>query len=85
MSRASSSSASCIQLAGTIHTAHLSAPVAVLVDSGADDNFIHRDFALKHNLATYELSTPKEVLAIDGKILELVTHRTQPVNFWNCL
>lgn len=55
-------------------------PVQVLVDSGADDNFMDSNFVESNDIPTYKLSSPKEVLAIDGKLLELVTHKTEPLN-----
>lgn len=79
MSRVSSSSSSRILLQGSIRTAQHTLPVEVLVDSGADDNFIHRDFVDKFRLPVNKVATPKTVLAIDGKLLEIVTHRTDPV------
>ncbi len=32
-----------------------------------------------HDIPTYELSSPKEVHAVDGKLLERVTHKTEPL------
>ncbi len=51
VSRISTSSASRIQVTGTIHAPHYALPVQVLVDSGADDNFIDSDFVKRHKLA----------------------------------
>ncbi len=79
MSRISTSSTSRIQVTGTIHAPHHALPVQVLVDSGADDNFIDSDFVKRHNLAVYELALPKEIHAIDGTLLETVTHKTEPL------
>ena len=62
-----------------IHGLKHSVPVQVLVDSGADDNFIDSNFVKSHDIPTYELSSPKEVHAVDGKLLELVTHKTEPL------
>lgn len=44
MSRISLSPASWIQVPGMIHVPQCTLPVEVLVDSGADDNFIDTDF-----------------------------------------
>lgn len=54
-------------------------PVQVLVDSGADDNFIDIDFVKTNNSPMCRLSSPKEVVAIDGRLLVMVTHKTAPV------
>lgn len=51
-------------------------PIPVLVDSGADNNFIEQILVTQSNIPTQELAEPKEVLAIDGKLLIWVTHRT---------
>ena len=54
-------------------------PVQVLIDSGADDNFIDVDLVRQHDLPVFELDEPKKVLGIDGKLLVHVTHKTQPI------
>lgn len=47
------------------------------MDLSADDNFIDRNFVKTHDLPILELPSPKEVHAADGKLLELVTHKTE--------
>ncbi len=79
MSLISSSSSSRIQVQGMIHGLEHSVPVQVLVDSGADDNFIDGNFVTTHGIPTYKLSSPKEVHAVDGKLLEQITHKTEPL------
>lgn len=76
MSRISLSSASWIQVPGMIQR---TLPVEVLVNSGANDNFVDTDFVKSHELPIYKLSVPEEVHAIDGTLLEVVTHRTEPL------
>lgn len=60
-----------------IHGPQQSLPVQVLVDLGADDNFIVIDFVKTHNIPVYKITSPNEVHAIDGKLLESVTHKTE--------
>ena len=69
-----------IQLKGTVSWSQVSLPLQVLVDSGADDNFIDSDFVLQSDLPTEPLPEPKDVFALDGKLLVRVTHRTAPVS-----
>ena len=80
MSHISSSPTARIQVSSMIHGSEHSVPVQVLVDSGADDNFIDRNFVKTNNIPIYELSSPKRVHAVDGKLIELVTHKTEPLN-----
>lgn len=47
------------------------------MDCGADDNFIDTNLAEHFGLPLIKLKTPKEVSAIDGTLLEVVTHQTQ--------
>ncbi len=79
MSQISSSTSSRIQVAVMIHRPQRSLPVTVLVNSGADDNFIDANFFKSNSLPLHKLTSPKEVLAIDSKLLEMVTHRTDPL------
>lgn len=79
MSQTSTSSAFCILVTCTIYASQHSLPVQVLVDTGTDDNFIDSDFVSKHNLSVYKIVSPKEVHAIDGTLLETVTHKTEPL------
>lgn len=52
--------------------------VQVLIDSGEDDNFIDCSF-VKTNMPTCRLLTPKEVQAVDGKLLEVLAYKTEPL------
>lgn len=63
-----------------IHWTQQTLPVDVLIDSGADDNFIDIDLVQKHNLPVYQLDQPKRILAIDGRPIGSVSHKTQPIN-----
>ena len=55
-----------IQAQGMLRWSHDSLPIQVLIDSGADDNFIDDELAGQANIPTVALSKPKEVLAIEG-------------------
>lgn len=57
------SSSSRIQLSGMIH-----GPLHTV--SGADDNFIDSNLVKTHNISTHALPSPREVLAIDGNLIE---------------
>lgn len=54
-------------------------PPQVLVDSGADDNFIDSELCTQANLSTEALPVPKKVFALNGQLLALVTHHTAPL------
>ena len=65
---------------GTVSWSQVSLPLSVLVDSGADDNFTDSDFIIQSNIPSEPLPQPKEVFALDGRLLARVTHRTVPVS-----
>ena len=65
-----------IQIPGMLQDTY---PLQVLVDSGADDNFIDSGIISKLSIPTVELANSKEVLALDGRLLAEVTHRTAPI------
>ena len=67
-------------LKGTVSWSQVSLPLSVLVNSGADDNFIDSDFITQSNLPSEPLPRPKNVFALDGRLLARVTHRTVPVS-----
>lgn len=48
-----------------------------LVDSGTDDSFIDESLVRRAGLPIVSLAEPKEVLALDGRPLVRVTHRTE--------
>ena len=57
-----------------------SLPLKVLVDSGADDNFIVSDLCSQANLPTETLPEPRSVFGLNGQVLACVTHRTAPLS-----
>lgn len=67
-------------LKGTISWTPSTLPISILVDSGADDNFIESDFAAQSGIPSQLLPHPKRVFALDGRMLAHVTHRTIPVS-----
>ncbi|KAJ8348263.1 hypothetical protein SKAU_G00268520 [Synaphobranchus kaupii] len=54
--------------------------VSVLVDSGADGNFIYADLVSQLHLPSVPLQTPLEALAITGVPLSRITHVTPTVS-----
>lgn len=73
-------SARRIELKGSVSNLKNNYPLNALVDSGADDNFIDSKFVSQYNIPTETLPAPKNVYALDGKLLASVTHRTAPVS-----
>ena len=65
---------------GTISWDLISRPLSILVDSGADDNFIDSSLATQVHIPCQLLPHPKEVFALDGRLLAQVTHRTVPIS-----
>lgn len=55
--------------------------VSFLVDSGADDSFIDESLAKHAGLPLVSLAEPREVLALDGRPLARITHRTDTLTF----
>lgn len=76
MSRLSTTSISRIQLTGVIHGPRHSLPVQILADSGAEGNFVDSDFVKENDFPVYK-PMPKEVHAVDGRLLELITLKTE--------
>lgn len=62
-----------------IHGQQHTVPVQVLVDSGADDNFIDGELIEKYNIPTQTLSALKQVLVVDGKLIKGITKKTEPL------
>uniref|UniRef100_A0A8C5DKJ9 Retrotransposon gag domain-containing protein n=1 Tax=Gouania willdenowi TaxID=441366 RepID=A0A8C5DKJ9_GOUWI len=58
----------------------LSIPLLALIDSGAEDNFLDQQVALQAGIELETLSAPVSTLALDGRLLARVTHKTAPVN-----
>lgn len=69
-----------LQLKGTVSWSQVSFPLQVLVDSGADDNFIDSGFVSRYNIPSEPLPKLKDVFALDGQLLARVSHRTVPVS-----
>lgn len=76
VSRLSTTSISRIQLTGVIYGPRHSLPVQILADSGAEGNFVDSDFVKENDFPVYK-PTPKEVHAVDGRLLELITLKTE--------
>ena len=56
-----------------------SLPIQVLIDSGADDSFIDSDLAKQLDLPLEPLPVPKDVTALDGRLMTQVQFRTAPL------
>lgn len=54
-------------------------PLHVLIDCGADDDFTHKNIVTQVNIPVTEVLTPKDMLALDGKLLTKITHKTAPI------
>lgn len=72
-----------ILVKGVIHWSQQALPNQVLIDS-ADDNIIDVDMVRSNHLPVFELQKPRKVLAIDGKLIEIVTHKTQLIKLILC-
>lgn len=68
-----------IPVKGVIHWSQQTLPVQVLIDSRADDNFIDVNLVRSNHLPVFELHEPRKVLATDGKLIEIITHKTQSI------
>lgn len=75
-----SSPSKYIQLKGTVSWSLVTLSLQVLVDSCSDDNFIEYDFVSQWNLPSEPLLEPKDMFALDGRLLARVTHQTAPVS-----
>ena len=69
-----------VMIKGTVSWDQTSRPLSILLDSGADNNFIDTSFATQIHIPCQLLPHPKEVFALDGRLLAQVTHRTVPVS-----
>ncbi|CAJ1057674.1 uncharacterized protein LOC108874699, partial [Xyrichtys novacula] len=56
-----------------------STSLQTLIDSGADDNFIHAGLAARLQLPLEELPAPRKVTALDGRVIASITHCTVPL------
>lgn len=68
-----------MQMSATICFKGLTLPLTALIDSGAEGNFLDRDFAHEAGLEVESLTTPLVATTLDGKLLSKVTHRTVPL------
>lgn len=75
-----SSSPDRITLKGNVVSAQVSLPLLVLIDSGSDDNFIDIELVAQSNIPSELLSEPKDVFALNGRLLTLLMHCTAPVS-----
>ncbi|XP_037626231.1 uncharacterized protein LOC119488550 [Sebastes umbrosus] len=57
-----------------------SIPLLALVDSGADDNFIDSTLVTQAGIPVEALPAPKDVNALDGRLLARITHHTVPLS-----
>lgn len=53
--------------------------ISVFIDSGADENFMDTGLATQLGLTCTPLPAPAPARALDGHVLDTVTHRTEPV------
>ncbi|XP_050924947.1 uncharacterized protein LOC108874699 [Lates calcarifer] len=67
-------------LKGTVSWSKEGIPLPVLVDSGSDDNFIDSGIVSRFDIPSEPLPEPKDVFALDGRLLAHVTLRTIPVS-----
>lgn len=79
MSTASSYTAppSCLTLPGTLLWSHGSLPLSLLINSGADDNFLDEGLARQARIPIEGLATPRTILDLKGKPIAEVTHQTE--------
>lgn len=75
----SCSSPARLTLSGMLFWGQESVSVSLLVDSGADDNFISLDLARQAHLPVEPLPEPRMILGLDGEVLAKITHRTQTI------
>jgi hypothetical protein len=57
----------------------VSTPVSVLIDSGADCNFVSKQLAEELNLSLVVLEEPTPLRLADGGLNTAMTHRTAPL------
>lgn len=67
------------QLAATISYKTLTLPLLALIDSGAEENFLDQQVADQAGIKLEALDSPVTTLALDGRLLAQVTHRSEPV------
>lgn len=79
VSQTSPSSSARITVPSCLLWGRESLPLKVLIDSGADESFIHDELATQLNLPLEPLSTPRNVTALDGRLIAQVKFRTVPV------
>lgn len=57
----------------------LTLPLLALIDSGAKENFLDQQVAEQDGIKLEALNSPVTTLALDGRLLAQVTHRSEPV------
>ncbi|KAK7918601.1 hypothetical protein WMY93_009885 [Mugilogobius chulae] len=57
----------------------LALPLLALIDSGAEENFLDQRVAEQAGIKLEALRSPVTTLALDGRLLAYVTHRSEPV------
>eukprot|EP00066_Takifugu_rubripes_P029726 XP_011618992.1 PREDICTED: uncharacterized protein LOC105419240 [Takifugu rubripes] len=77
-------SASCsvpprLTLPCTLRWGRESVSAPFLVDSGADDSFISQGLAVQARVPIETLPEPRPVIGLNGEVLAMVTHQTQPL------
>lgn len=68
-----------VQMEGVLQWLHDTLPLQILIDCVADDDFIDANIAAQANIPVMELPYPKDASALDGKLLNRVTHHTTPI------
>ncbi|KAI3367781.1 hypothetical protein L3Q82_026217 [Scortum barcoo] len=72
-------SLTCLQIPATVCFQLQRFSFQALIDSGAEENFIDEQAAEQAGIPSEPLERPRNALAVDGRILAQVTHRTLPV------
>ena len=67
------------QLSAVLLFNHMEVLIKPFVDSGADENFMVADFVELHNIPVFPLTVPRNVNALDGGLLSVITHQTVPL------
>ncbi|MEQ2261091.1 hypothetical protein XENORESO_005515 [Xenotaenia resolanae] len=66
-------------LPATLVANQLHFPLTALIDSGCELNLIDQALVEQRDIITVPLSSPRQVLALDGQSLRVITHRTEPL------
>lgn len=60
----------------------LDSGVLALIDLGAEDNLLDQEVAVPAGLQLEDLEVPISAYALDGRLLEKVTHKTSPLSYY---